>query len=582
MANGSTSYQDWLKQNPDLVQQVAQRYAAPAAPATPAPAAAAPEAANPTVAPVVNITQARNPYAAQAQVQDERITGLNNEAASHQREGQAKTDMANQQAVALGEYKAEGDKWQGEAEDNFKANRTQIDAYKKQHAADLQKLREPIKGLTGGQKAMNIVAGIVGAMASQGGTFTDPTTGQRSGGNQGLAMGMGMLQSHIESGVQKQLQERDLLGRNVKETEDAIAMLHKDSSDNLETTNKILANRWFLEQRNLEKIAKEAEGTAYGENAYRLSLGAADKARAYEEEIINGRIKKAEAQRAAGGKGRLDETLSKMTDEELLALGTKPALEKYKTRQGLRKGEADIDGTLAATEAAKAKADGGQASGPQGADERKLVRLLQGVDPAVRNLRRIAAQKKGTLPHPSKGYLPDLVLSEDTLNTQSDLDSVANILLRDESGAAIGEDEAEKKKRGWGITSGDPEVRRRGLQKMLAEYDSRLAGAGASSQSLVDEQAKEAARRQDQQRGARPGSAPAAAPAPVRQAPPAGEPIMTAYLAPDGKGGTRQVMIPPHLIKNAEARGLVPASTAALGDMSDADYQAQVLKDSGY
>lgn len=124
------------------------------------------------------------------------------------------------------------------------------------------------------------------------------------------------------------------------------------------------------------------------------------------------------------------------------------------------------------------KLDDEKSGAPQSADERKMQRLLTGVTPAVTNLR--AKLEAGTnVPHPWAEHVPEAFRDTSALNMEADIQAVADILLRDESGAAIGKDEQEKKKRGWGITSGDPAVRRRGLQKMLAEYDSRLSSAGA-------------------------------------------------------------------------------------------------------
>ncbi|MFT3927433.1 MAG: hypothetical protein QM778_33175 [Myxococcales bacterium] len=368
MANGTTSFADFARQNPALMRGVTARYQpvrAPAPAVAPAPAPATPPAPPPEVAPVENVTQASNPYAAQARVQDERITGFNQEAASYQREGAAKQQMAQQQALSLDEFNQKVQKFQSDAEANYRANRTQIDEYKRKHAADLETLRKPIPGLSGGKKAASIVAGIVGAMASGGGGFYDPTTGQRTGGgNAGLAMGMNLLQQHVQEGVQRQLDERDMLGRNVKETENAISMLSKDSDDAMETTNKILANQYFLKQRELEKIAKDAEGTAYGENAHRLSLAAADKAREYEEQIINARIKKAEAARR--GKKR-DPMVAELEAKERAGILTVP---EAKALNDLRAQQANIQSTVASTDAARAKAAGaaGGAPAPNGWD----------------------------------------------------------------------------------------------------------------------------------------------------------------------------------------------------------------------
>lgn len=583
MANFGTSYADFLRDNPDIIERVQQRYAqpAPAPVAQPAPAPApTPEA--PTVAPVVNRTQAKNPYIAQAQVQDERIQGLNAEAASHTREGQAKQEMAQKQADALGQFKASGDEWQSQAEDNFKANRSQIEEYKKKHAADLEELRKPIKGLSGGAKAMNAIALIVGAMGNQ--RQTHPYTGQPiDSGPDPIQVGMGMLSQHIQSGVEKQLQERDLLGKNVKSTEDAINMLQRDSDSNLDTSNKILANRWFLEQRNLEKIAKEAEGTAYGENAYRLSLGAADKAREYEEAVINARIKKAEALRAAGAKKGRDDQLARMTDEQLLVDGKKDALEKFKARQSLRAGEAGIEGTQAET-ASKLLAAQKAASGtpaPVGWDIENRDLYNSTTDAEKSEFRKSQASVedfKGTLLEMRK-----ILEKKGTEWTGRDaeilrtLTGKATVSYKNaEQMGALDQGAIELAK----DIFGNPNALLTGGPTTIAKLDSVITGSdrklNAQGRSLgLRSQAPEDQLARDVQRGAKEGTPPAPQPAPAPRnpapmGPPAPPPAATAKVMMVDPTTMTTKPISPHLVETARARGMMP-----LDEYNDARRQRE-------
>jgi hypothetical protein len=194
----------------------------------------------------------------------------------------------------------------------------------------------------------------------------------------------------------------------------------------------------------------------------------------------------AEAKRMSQREAAQRDDLSRMSEPQLQALmdrgglgevGQQILAAKVKNRQAGLKGEADV---LEAQN--KALNEGGD--GKMSADERKVQRLLAGVAPSVENLRKMAAS--GEAPsHPYSEYVPDIVRSKDALSKEADLRSVADILLRDESGAAIGADEQRKKLAGWGITSGDPDVRRRGLKKMLAEYEARLTGKAA----YIDEDA---------------------------------------------------------------------------------------------
>lgn len=192
-------------------------------------------------------------------------------------------------------------------------------------------------------------------------------------------------------------------------------------------------------------------------------------------------VREAAAKKAAGAaqRSRREEYFWSIPLEELRAMpsnvlskdGAKVLAERTKQDQGYRSGEEEI--------AAKQQKNAAGPSANLSADERKVQRLLTGVAPAVRNLRAMVANGEAP-PHPYTEYAPDILTPEKTLNEQADMSAVADILLRDESGAAIGKDEQQKKLRGWGVTSGDPEVRRRGLEKMLSEYDARLGSVGGA------------------------------------------------------------------------------------------------------
>lgn len=163
--------------------------------------------------------------------------------------------------------------------------------------------------------------------------------------------------------------------------------------------------------------------------------------------------------------------LNAMPDDVLGELGQKIRASKQKMESE------GVGGQLNNEEKRQKLAQGPSAN--LSADERKVHRLLTGVAPSVQNLRSMA-ERGDAPPHPYTEYAPDIALSADTLNRQADISAVADIVLRDESGAAIGKDEQLKKLRGWGVTSGDPKVRARGLKKLLAEYDARLGSVGGA------------------------------------------------------------------------------------------------------
>lgn len=109
----------------------------------------------------------------------------------------------------------------------------------------------------------------------------------------------------------------------------------------------------------------------------------------------------------------------------------------------------------------------------------KTRSLLAGVAPAAKNLRSYESKAAPTVGvAPGTQWIPDAVLPKENAEYQRDSDAVADILLRDESGAAISPDEQKKKRHGWGLDSSDPAIRQHGLKSMLYEYDARMQGKG--------------------------------------------------------------------------------------------------------
>lgn len=132
--------------------------------------------------------------------------------------------------------------------------------------------------------------------------------------------------------------------------------------------------------------------------------------------------------------------------------------------------------------------------------DKKLQRLAEGVRPAYKNLAsraRLLADgtedEKSAAAIPYVGIGPDATeffAGEETQGLNNDIMQLANVLLRDESGANLPEAEQKTKWKTWGILSPDEVVRNRGLGKMLAEYEGRVAhvapvtgGAGKGAQS---------------------------------------------------------------------------------------------------
>jgi hypothetical protein len=313
------------------------------------------------------------------------------------------------------------------------------------------------------------VLGIIGSVLSM--------ASNKPGTAQGVQMLMGMLGKDKERWAAEREANSKLYQQALAQAEDERA----GQAQHLEASQKIAA----LEAHEISDVLKSVETMGLGKRATALSQELLGE---FQTKVLDGLVvsekEKQREQQAAAAKHASQreaaqrDALSRMSEEQLQALmaqgglgelGQQILAAKIKNRQSGVKGEADS--LKAQNEALAAGEPGAKLS----ADERKVQRLLSGVAPAVANIRKML--ESGEAPdHPWARSAPDAVRSPEALNRQADIDAVMGILLRDESGASISKDDQEVKIRGWGIESGDPDVRRRGLKKMMAEYESRLTG----------------------------------------------------------------------------------------------------------
>lgn len=151
------------------------------------------------------------------------------------------------------------------------------------------------------------------------------------------------------------------------------------------------------------------------------------------------------------------------------------------------------------------KADGKDESGaPKMTDgDKKLARLAEGVRPAYDTLskratelqkRLEAGEDPGDFGVPYIGIGPDAsetLATEETQALNQDIMQLADVLLRDESGAVLGDNEQRKKWKSWGLLSPDAKIRNRGLGKMLAEFEGRTAAVSPAAPAGADSTAAE-------------------------------------------------------------------------------------------
>lgn len=236
----------------------------------------------------------------------------------------------------------------------------------------------------------------------------------------------------------------------------------------------------------LDVVMQRAQAQAEtAEKADKIGMARAD----LKQGFVNKELHQRELQAAAANKGNRAEReaaiLAKLASLPLeqrsdaaMAMGA-DAVELWKKAQ--HNISTDVDMAKKAADAEKALREE-TAGGQKMTDgDKKLQRLAEGVRPAYNTLAKRAERIAGGDADAGVPYVgvgpgaTKLFAGEEVQNLNTDIQQLANVLLRDESGASIPEAEQKIKWDSWGILSPDEAVRNRGLAKMLAEYEGRVA-----------------------------------------------------------------------------------------------------------
>lgn len=125
--------------------------------------------------------------------------------------------------------------------------------------------------------------------------------------------------------------------------------------------------------------------------------------------------------------------------------------------------------------------------------DKKLARLAAGVQPAVDDLIPYLAKDKDIPYFGVRGVgktlgsvTPEAFTPDENIKFRNSVESLTNVMLRDESGAALPPAEIETKKKSWGIEAGSHAVSKEGLRRMLVEFNARKANG--SLPPTIDEE----------------------------------------------------------------------------------------------
>jgi hypothetical protein len=217
-----------------------------------------------------------------------------------------------------------------------------------------------------------------------------------------------------------------------------------DSANEFDAAAKLVAGQWIVASRHLEQIANESNVPAFREQAFRLSVQAKDQARGLLKQNVEAQAQQAEAQAAAQAKARAASSRTKwedMSQAELEALqraGLLPAPQAEKLADlqiKQRKASGEEDSAVARSNIKQEAA--------------KSLRLYDSAERDAQVLRntisKLDAQGGNDVPGvgPIAGLAGDWLISAEGVRLRQAAKKVLKAQLRDESGAAISDDELE-------------------------------------------------------------------------------------------------------------------------------------------
>lgn len=475
MADYSTMFQD----DPELMQRTLAAYdtahpevAEPLAPSSPDVwQAPQPEQATPEPQPASGETDMRftapveRPTGSLGQqartLENERIGAANESADSIVREGDAKAEQASDAAKIYGNAAQAADRYGQAAERQYNDDQERAAHYNGMIDADMARLQqEPVR--PGKLKnAFNIITGIIGAAA---------------GGTTGEALGM--LRQHVNRQTEEDVQERAMAQQRLELSGKVHDSIIRDSTNAFDASSKLVANQWLVASRQLEQVANESSVPVFREQALRLSIAAKDQARGVLEHNVNSQISQAAQARAS-----LRPKWNQFTETELAALE--------------QSGKLPAEGATVLAELRKKKRDasGEGENGAMKAEAAKSLRLYETAERDVGTMRDALSKLKNTdskdVPGvgPIAGHLGDWATSAEGTKLRRATRRVIKTMLRDESGAAISDEEAEgfMEDRGMGLTTTNADFMA-GMNEVIDEYEQKrsvvreAAGRGRSAE----------------------------------------------------------------------------------------------------
>jgi hypothetical protein len=419
-----------------------------------------------------------NGRASQRTLRNEHDQGTNELMDLQTERGEIASEGAQKLAQSYGEKHDALHQETSAAREQVDQNRTKKDSYEAQAQARLDAMAERMANPP--KDTFQTVLGIVGAVMAM-------------KGNKGAAAGMQMLGQAMGSKAQAWQQaiatDHAMAGELMK-----MAKFQNDDSESelgqARALSGLVAGEFEASLKQVEAEAGSEEGVRA---AQELRLGVRQKALEHQMALNDQAAQQSAAaaeKNAAARKaeGQLAEdtaimrALQQVPEDERPSVAASYGPRAIKLLEDMQK-PLETQAEIAGKRATAAKTAADAAAGPDGGKltdgDKKLQRLAEGVRPAYDSLSKLAGKiASGEASIPYVGIGPkgsEILADEETQNLNQNILQLANVLLRDETGANMPPDEQDTKWKAWGLLSPDAAVRNRGLGKMLAEFQGRVA-----------------------------------------------------------------------------------------------------------
>ena len=305
----------------------------------------------------------------------------------------------------------------------------------------------------------NVIMGAIAVALSGIGDAIAASGGVRQSSMQAT---LGIIDKAVERDLQEQREARAAARGKVGDVLHRLDVFDKmaSSEEQASLMREAALRKEYADQ--MQAVAIEQQGTEAGQVAAESSAALQQQASQMEAAAAD-----AEAMRSLEKSEKLRLTRAQMQRQAAAGPSPERALKLEKQRLEVEKMRRELTG---------------KAPGKLGDAERKLQRQVRSVEGDAALLREVAAAGEvPTVGVRGVGALfPDRLTPAGNIRYRNAVNRLAEVGLRDVSGAAIGAEERQQRLDNMGVFSSDDEVAQQGLRALLREYEVQRQASGLS------------------------------------------------------------------------------------------------------